>query len=167
MNPLLPVKITELIWNLCHQTWVSGEGYRWSYSMHHNLIQSITIVCSRAAPPKKDFSSWLVAISSVQWRAFREKCTFHMDNIIKEYLFLIWISLFKSRNVKVSIDRFLKTVRQVAWVSVNCWDAFHRNRDGRKRLLFVLFNSTTFCPYCECTQIKVQFWIMTYSFLHE
>lgn len=98
---------------------------------------------------------------------FREKCTFHMDNIIKEYLFLIWISLFKSRNVKLSIDRFLKTVRQVAWVSVNCWDAFHRNRDGRKRLLFVLFNSTTFRPFCECTQIKVQFWIMSYSFLHE
>ncbi len=87
--------------------------------------------------------------------AFRKKCIF-TDYIMKEFLFWIWIILFCSR-LKLSIDIFIMSVRKI-FAEFRCIFVKRSKTETGEiaSYLFSLFyKSTTFCWYCECTQIKI------------
>ncbi len=100
-------------------------------------------------------------------RAFREKCIF-TDYIMKEFLFSIWVISY----LKLSLDIFIISVTQfVEFRFIIVKRSCSRPRRQAHPLFSSLFDkSTTFCWYCECTQIKVdplQLRMMYYSYLYE
>ncbi len=70
---------------------------------------------------------WLV-ISAVVMHL----CMFHMDYIIWEYLFSIWIGSFESRHF--TLYRYVLSVRQVAYTQ--SFVLKFTDRDGRKHIMF-------------------------------
>ncbi len=111
--------------------------------------------------------SWL-AISSLE--APLETSTSILMILMKEFLFLIcFISL--SSHLQLSIYMYYVCEACIRGVSVDLCEALLFETRRQKSCLFSLFYvSTTFCWYCECTQIKVdpfQFRMMYYAYLHE
>ncbi len=102
---------------------------------------------------------------------------FHTDYFIREYLFLRWLTSFKSRWFTLYIHIFLMSVRQVfAEIQVVLFTCLWREvteteTAERASCLFSLFyKSTLFSCYYDYTQIQLdplQIQMIPYSYLYD
>ncbi len=89
-------------------------------------------------------------------RSSGRACMHVTDYIIWKYLFSILIGLFESRHFALNRYTFFMSVRQVytEFRSLALKFTETETAESASCLLSVLYKTTMFCCYCECTQIN-------------